>query len=353
MIRTLITLLWLCLQLSTSHAQNQATPLEQPIAFCVATLSDCTPDKYQPVTTVLGYDIRLLNDGKSDPITLVYAVPPQLAGQKDLTLMVSPSFRDHCFQLDTQRSQTSCSRRELLSIPLDPDARYILTQNVQGDDIRLVMPNLLIGSPQELHAEVLKSRTPVLVLAGWYAFLTFAAFFQMLTPRNRFISFCVGMLAVCMFFRTVISSHFGFSGLTLFGSFVDRQLGSLSLALLGVFFTGFYGALIGKRLMRLRLALMGLFVVAGVFIWFAPRQHVNHGLQFVQLCALFGMIFSVICVALALKLLQRREQLVLLAGVSVLIVGMLTDLVMAYMALPLLMGGTGLASYCFAFEIAK
>jgi signal transduction histidine kinase len=350
MLKALITLLWICLQFNAGYAQNLATPLEQPMAFCVAPLSDCTPDKFQPVTTALGYDIRPLNGGHNDPITLVYAVPPTHIGQNNVALLVSPSFRDHCFQLDSQRSQTVCSRRELLTLPLAPDTRYILTQNVQGDDIRLVMPNLLIGSAQELHAHVLESRTPVLVLAGWYAFLAFAAFFQLLTPRNRFASFCVGMLAVGMFCRTIISSHFGFADLTLLDSFIDRRLGALITALLGVFFVGFYGVLIGKRLLRLRLALMGLFVLAGLFSWFAPQQHVNHSLQFVQLTALLGIIFSSVCVVLALKLLQLREQLVLLAGVSVLFFGFIADLVMAVNGLPLLMGGTGLASYCFAFE---
>ena len=345
-----VLLAWCLLQGSSATAQNSTTPLDQPIAFCVANLSDCTPDKYQPVNTQVGYDIRPLNGGKNEPITLVYAVPPLLAGQKNLALLVSPSFQDHCFQLDVQRSQTVCSKRQLLTLPIEPDARQILTQNVQGDDLRLAIPYLLIGSVQALHAEVIKSRNPVLVLSGWYAFLAFAAFFQLLTPRNRIASFCVGMLAVSMFCRTISSSHFGFSGLTLFGSFIDRRLEFLTIALLGVFFTGFYGSLIGNRLLRLRLALIGLYALAGLFILFAPRQYVSLSLQLVQLAVLFGLVICVYAVVLALKLLQLRERLVLLTGVSVLVAGLLTDLVMSIMGLPFLMGGSGLASYCFAFE---
>ena len=117
-----------------------------------------------------------------------------------------------------------------------------------------------------------------------------------------------------------------------------------------MFFTGFYGSLIGERLLRLRLALIGLYVIAGVFIWLAPHQHVHHSLQFVQIVVLFGIIVTIVCVVLALKVLQRREQVVLLAGFSVLVIGLLADLVISVIGLPFLMGGSGLGPYCFAFE---
>ena len=62
-----------------------------------------------------------------------------------------------------------------------------------------------------------------------------------------------------------------------------------------------------------------------------------------------GMILSMSCVVLALKLLQPRERWVLLAGTIVLAGGVITDLATAVMSLPLLLG-TGLGVYCFAFD---
>jgi hypothetical protein len=134
---TLFAILWMCFHIGSAYAKNGAVPLKQPIAYCVSSLNDCTPDKQQPITAALSYDIRSVNGGKNDPITLVYAVPPNLVGREDWRLMVSPSFRDHCFQLDNQRDTTLCSRRSLLTIPIDSDTKTILTQNVQGDDVRL------------------------------------------------------------------------------------------------------------------------------------------------------------------------------------------------------------------------
>ena len=166
-LKSFLPLLLLCMFGNAVFAQNAAIPLDQPVAFCVSALSECTPDNYQPINAPVAYDIRPLNGGKNEPITLVYEVPPPLAGQKNVALLVSPSFRDHCFQLDTQRSQTTCSKRELLTLAIAPDVRKILTQNVQGDDPRIVTPVMLIGGVQELHDVVLRNRTPVLGLAGW------------------------------------------------------------------------------------------------------------------------------------------------------------------------------------------
>ncbi len=70
----------LCLPFSIWAAETSIT-LDQPVAFCLTPLEQCTQDKYQAVTDEVNYDIRHLNGGKNDPITLVYAVPKELEGQ--------------------------------------------------------------------------------------------------------------------------------------------------------------------------------------------------------------------------------------------------------------------------------
>ena len=325
--------------------------LDRPEAFCASGLASCFRPESKPVSIPLNYDVRPLNHGKNDPITLVYEVPAPLRGQPNLTLLVSPSFRDHCFSLDDSRSAQVCSQRKLFKLPITPETRYIFTQNIQGDDSRIMRPEMLMGPEKEVQAEILRNRTPVIGLAGWYAFLAFAAFFQLLTPRNRLASFCVGMLALGMLCRTITSSHFGYSGLSLFGSHLDRRIEFLSIAVLGVFFTGFYGSLIGKRLIRARLVLIAFFLVCGFFIVFAHQpDHVRFSLYLVQLATFFAMVILVACIFFALKVLRLRERLVLLLGCSVLLGGLGTDLVMSVLGLQLFMGGLGLSAYCFAFE---
>lgn len=349
--KVIFTLLWFCLQLGTAQAQSNAIQLDQPVAFCLSDLKDCTPDKYQSTTTKIDFDIRPLNAGKNEPITLVFDVPPEFTDVKDLTLLVSPSFQNHCFQFNHSRLQTICSNRELLTLSIPHGTQQILTQNVQGDDAILIKPNALLGNFQTINTKVMQSRTPVFSLAGWYAFLTFAAFLQMLTRRNRIASFCLGMLGVSLFCRTISTSHYGFSGLTLFDSFFDRRLDYLTIAMLGVFSIGFYGSLIGKRLWHLRMALLAWFILAGIFILVAQgQQHVALSLKFVQLAGLFGMIMLIDCVIAAVKLLQKREKMVLLAGVTAVIIGVVTDILTAINGSQFLFGGSGLVPYCFAFE---
>ena len=144
----------LFLLVSAVNAQSTAIALEQPAAFCLSALDQCTPDRLKPITTKVGFDVRSLNEEKNEPITLAFNVPPEVAGKKDLVLLVAPQFRDHCFQLNNDRGQTVCSHRELLTLPITPGTRQIFTQNVQGDDVQLAKPNLRLGSLQETHAEV-------------------------------------------------------------------------------------------------------------------------------------------------------------------------------------------------------
>ena len=142
--------LLLCLP-CTSWAAGNSIKLDQPVAFCVAALEQCTPDKYQAVAGKVGLDIRSLNGGNNDPLTLVYAVPKDLAGQTDINLLVAPQFRDNCFTQDAAPSPVVCSQRQLLILPLYASTRHVLTQNVQSDDVRIFKPFIVIGIAKAVH----------------------------------------------------------------------------------------------------------------------------------------------------------------------------------------------------------
>ena len=213
------------------------------MAFCVTPLSQCTPEKQQPITQAVGYDIRPLNGGKNDPITLIYNIPEQLLGQTGNAVLVAGSFRDQCFQRDNDRTNTICSQRRLLTLHLAPETKQIYVQNVQGDDERIAKSPMLVGGLEALHAEVTQSRTPVIALAGWYAFLTFASFFQLLTRRSRIASISVAMLAFTIALRTLTVSNYGYAGIVLINPYFDRVLDYLTIPIFGIFAFGFYGQL--------------------------------------------------------------------------------------------------------------
>lgn len=344
------SLTFLLLLYTTVWAQTTPVKLDQPVAFCVTPLSECTPDKQKPITTTIAYDVSGFKQDENDPITLVYAMPAQWSGQQGSELLVSPNFRNHCFQLDSQRNQTVCTDRELTSIPIALNTRWIYVQNVQGDDTRLIKPFMQVANSKLNQKEVLQARTPVIALAGWYTFLGLAALFQLLTNRNRISSLCVSMMAFSLLGRTISSSHYGFAGLTLFGSYADRQMDYLAIALICIFGIGFYGSLIGERLKRVRFSMLGLYIACGLFILVAPKEYVLMSLQLVLLASLSGLVLLVICVYLAFKALKKRERYVLVTGISVLVTGVLIDLFMQKMGYTFLMGGTGLTPYAFAFE---
>ena len=90
---------WSLSSLALAQTPTPAVKLDQPVAFCVAPLAECTPDKYQPVTSPLGYYNDHLEGGSHNPITLVYSLPPEFAQTKDLSLLVGSNFQNHCFLL--------------------------------------------------------------------------------------------------------------------------------------------------------------------------------------------------------------------------------------------------------------
>ena len=351
----LVIFFWVSLLLCNSlHAQTnpntKVLELKQPVGFCVAPLDECTQDKMHAVTKKVDFDIRSLNGGKNDPITLIYDIPEELQGQYDIAFMLEPQFTNQCVQLDNTRDKTICSERQTLTVPIYPNTHKIFTQNVLNDDIRLKKPIISVGTTTALQAQITHSLTPILVLTGWYLLLALISLLQLLTHRSRFASFCICMMALTMLVRTVTASHYSLAGLVLVDAYMDRVLQFITVPFFGFFAIGFYGKLAGTRHLLIRQSLMFLFAASAVFIWFAPNPTmVSLSLQTAQFLSFIGLICIVPIIFAAIQNLRKREKRVLITGITVLSVGILVDLYHSFFSLSLLFS-FGLTSYAVAFE---
>ena len=72
-----------------------AQKLPDPIAYCLSKLEDCTPDKQQKFTGKVPGDLRAVNGGTQDPVTLVYALPTEYTQTGNYALMVASNYINH------------------------------------------------------------------------------------------------------------------------------------------------------------------------------------------------------------------------------------------------------------------
>ena len=335
-----------------ASAPGQAVyKLNQPVAYCLTDVSQCTPDNEIALKGAMPTDLRDLNGGKQGPVTLIYTLPPMPeADAQELSILVAPRFRDFCFQFDNRRGATQCAHHDLTRIAVEPGAERLFAQQTKGIDIRIFAPNILMGSREALELQRQSERDPIMGLAGWYILLALAALAQMLTRRNRWASFCVVLLSLSLLARTLVSNVFGFAGITLFGSDIDFRLELLSVICVCIFATEFYGVLIGQKLKTLRRTYHALLLVAAAYVLLSTSlQHVYYSIRAMQYMSLVGLFVIVPQVYYATQVLKPRERLVMLVGVSAIIVGGIADVYMALRGLPFF-AGIGLVSYCFAFE---
>ena len=357
--RFLLLSLWCFCSVSQAGATADSNPLpvyslDQPVAYCLTELSQCSPDKERAVTSKLPLDLRALSADEQAPITLVYALPAFPAAPAteaaDTSLLVAPRLRAFCFQFDVSRTTTHCANHVLTRIPVQQGAQRLLAQQVKGIDVRIFAPQLLLGSRQALEEQRQRERDPIMMLSGWYVLLGLAALAQMITRRNRLASLCLALLSLSLLVRTLVASVYGFAGITLFDPEIDRRLERVALVCIGIFATEFYGLLIGDKLKTLRRSYQALLVVAGLYAVFSTSlEHVYYSIRAVQYLSLLGVLVVGPQIYNATQVFKPRERTVMLAGVLPMIAAGLTDLYMGLNGMPLF-ARIGLFSYCFAFE---
>ena len=325
--------------------------LDRPVAYCLSTLNQCSPDQQIAFAGPAPSDLRQLNGNTQDPVTLVFNLPvTSIANPNDAALLVSSGYRNHCFRFDYQPQNVHCSEKQLLQIPVHPAATQVFSQLVQSTDIRIINPSFIYGSQQALQAKIQTDRTPVIGLAGWYVFLILATLGQLATQRNWRSTISLALFAITLFLRTIVVSSYNFGSIDLFGAIASRRIELLTLPLLCIFALEFYGLLIGERLKKTRRALQLVLLLVCLSVLVASdMQHHFINLRLAQYLSMPALILVFFQVAIASHLLSMRERVVMFAGLVVTAVGAVVDLYMALSNLPMFFG-IGIFAYCFAFE---
>ena len=350
MLRALIALLWLCLQVGSTHAQTAPTAqnLGNPVAYCLSTLAECTPNKQKTFEGKVPVDLRAVNGGTKDPVTLVYQLPAR-ESNADYAVMVAPYYTNYCFRFDVV-APTLCTERQLTQIALPAGAQYLLSQAVQILHVRIWSPNLLWGTTQDLQAQSTTERDTIKLLTGWYAFICLAALFQLMTQRNQHLSVSLALLMAAVILRINTSASSGFSGIVYISPNVSRVVEYLTLPMLTAFILHYYAQLVGNYLLRMRLAFYAVCTLAAANILLATQPaHILLSLQIAQVVVVIGMFLGLLCVFKAVRILDRRQSSILILGVSAVILGFFIDLYFATQGMPQI-GGTGLGPYGLAIE---
>ena len=350
MLKLLGTLLWLCLHLGTAHAQTAqaAQKMSDPIAYCLSTLTECTPDKQQKFEGAVPSDLRAVNGGTQDPVTLVYTLPAR-ESSADVLVMVDPNYRNYCLRFDTP-AQTICTERKLTQFAIPATAQQLFSQSVQVPDVRINPPNMVWGTTQALQAQSQTERDTIKLITGWYLFIGLAALFQLMTQRNQQLSVSLALLMVAIILRINTTCSNGFSGIVFISPDVSRVVEYLALPMLCTFILHYYAQLVGNYLLRTRLAFYAVCTLAAAIILLATQPaHILLSLQIAQVVVLIGILLGLVCVFKAIRTLERRQSGILILGISAVILGTIIDLYYNLQGIPQI-GGTGLGPYGLAIE---
>jgi signal transduction histidine kinase len=349
LLRTFCALLWV-FAANTTFAQSAETAqsLGNPIAYCLSTLTECTPDKQQAFEGKVPGDLRAVNGGTQDPVTLVYQLPER-ASNADFAVMVASYYTNYCFRFDVV-APTVCTERKFTQIPFPADAKFMLSQAVQIPDVRIWPPNLLWGTTKALQAQSTSERDTIKLLTGWYAFICLAALFQLMTKRNQKLSICLALLMVAVIFRINTTVSHSFSGIVFINPDISRVVEHLTLPLLSAFIVHYYAQLVGNYLLRIRVTFYALCTLAAALILLATQPlHILLSLQIAKGVGPTGMLVGIFCVFKAVRALERKQSVTLVFGISAIIFGFITDLYFVTQSKPLLWG-TGLGPYGLAIE---
>ena len=198
---------------SVAQSSDGAQKLGDPIAYCLSTLAECTPDKQKAFEGKVPSDLRAINGRTQGPVTLVYKLP-SLASNVDYAVIVAPHYTNYCLRFDIAASSV-CTERQLTQIKLPAGAQSLLSQAIQIPDLRIKLSNMHWGTTQALQARIQNERDNIKLLTGWYAFICLAALFQLMTQRNQQLSVCLALIMVAVMLRINTTVSGGFSGIVL------------------------------------------------------------------------------------------------------------------------------------------
>lgn len=333
-----------------SIAQNTEAvqKLDTPIAYCLSTLDECTPEKQKKFEGAAPGDLREVNGGTQVPVTLVYNLPVS-ASTTNYAVMVAPRKTNNCLRFDTVPAAV-CTERELTQINIPMGAHQLFSQAVQISDVRIWPPNMVFGTTQGLQAQSRIERDTIKLLTGWYLFIGLAALFQLLTQRNRQLSVCLALLMVGVILRINTSISSGFSGIVFISPEVSRVVEFLTLPFLSVFLLHYYARLVGNYLRRTRLSYYALCTIASAIILLAQKpEHILLSLKIAQILAAVCLVLCSTCIVKAVRKLERRQSFTLVLGVGAVLSGVSVDIYLNFQNIPQF-AGLGVAPFGMAIE---
>ncbi len=333
---------------TAAQSANTAQKLDNPIAYCLSTLAECTPDKQKAFEGNVPGDLRAINGGTQDPVTLVYKLPNR-DRSGDYAVLVAPYYTNYCFRFDVV-APTICTERQLTQISIPADAQKMFSEAVQLTHVQIWQPNIIWGNPISLRAQSTGERDTIKLLTGWYAFICLGALFQLMTQRNQQLSICLALLMVVVVLRINTTVSSGFSGIVFINPDVSRVVEFLSLPLLTGLMVHYYAQLTNNYLHRIRLVFYALCTLAAAIILLAKEPaHVLLSLRIGLVIVLIALVLGLLSVLKAISTLNRSQSLTLLLGVSAVISGSFFDLYYAIQTIPHF-GGTGLGPIGLAIE---
>jgi signal transduction histidine kinase len=337
----------------SSHASfaqsiDKAHKLSDPIAYCLSTLAQCTPDKQKAFKGKVPGDLRAVNGGTQDPVTLVYKLPER-ASNLDYAVLVAPYYTNYCIQFDVVAPRV-CTERELTSITLPTDAKQLLSQAVQLPNEQIFPPNVIWGTTKALQMQSTSERDTIKLFTGWFAFICLAALFQLITRRNQQLSITLALLMMAIISRINSTTSFGFSGIVFINPDINRIVDYVTVSIITAFIVHYYAQLVDGYILRTRLIFYTLCSLSAAFILFAKQPaHIMLSLQIAQAVAMIGIVVGMMSVVKAMRTLDRKQGFTLLLGISAIIFGSMIDLYYVLQGMPLI-GGTGFAPYGLAIE---
>jgi signal transduction histidine kinase len=333
-----------------AQTEHTAEPLNQPVAYCLTPLTECTAEKQIKMESTLPRDLRILNGGQPGPVTLVYALPPRTDLSQEYSIMIAPYRTNNCFRFD-DATTTQCTESRLTQIKIPTEAKLLRTQAIQIQDVRIWVPNMVWGTTAALQARTTTERDSLKILTGWYLFVYLATLFQLITQRNQRLTICLSLLLITVLARINVTGNGSFSGIQWLSPEDSRVIEYLTIPFLCIFIIEYYSILANQPFLKIRKIYYGALTLAIVFIaWASQPQHILWSLQFAQILLIPCLVLMSLCVFNALQKLDKKQSAVLLLGVSSIAIGSLIDLSTSVRGLPLF-GGIGFGPIGIAVEV--
>jgi signal transduction histidine kinase len=332
-----------------AQANGGVTAINKPIAYCLSSLKDCTADNQKTISDKAPHDLRALNGGTQDPVTLVYSLPKHEASTGELGLLIRSRYSQYDFQFNTSQ-QIVNNQFGLTVIPIPDGATQLLAQSVKRPDARITRADPIWGTMQAIQKQIQSERESSKLLTGWYLFVGLAAMFQLITKRNRRLSLFLLLLVTTVMCRIHLEATGWFYDIDFLTIETRRVLELLTIPLLCIFLIEYFAVLVNRRWKRIRYAFHCMCGLVALLVIFAQQPDtIFISLRLAQYLMFPAAALALFYIVVAVRTTEKTQSVVILCGFFAVATGSLLDLYTTFNGtLPL--GRIGFGPYCFAFE---